>query len=594
MVRRAKRGKMASLNFLVPDLGGDIRGDCALMANVRKIGGLLLLLFLPIGLEGQDLFLPVVENESLPGELPFGGNQPVTEGDDLRVLVEAVSSLVVTTEESSSMSGAGVSLRRLTVENQESLQRALHSFLNRDLTEKSLLMLTEIIVSHYEENDLPVVDVWVPPQAEVATGTLVVRILEGKVGQVQLREPEHFNPALLAPALRMKRGEVLRTSDLTKTTAWLSRNPFRKADLFVAVGSEKGEADLVFAFEEQRSWQVFAAYENTGTRATGENRFLLGGVWGNAFQQDHVVAYQATLGTDLEQFQAHGLSWEVPLHRRHEFLRFTSSWARVASDSTTSLGRAEIEGSSFQLGLSYGKQWFLGDWQGELSGGLEIKRSDTFLTFSDFTEFTSDTPVEVAQLRLDALLRKSATGPKEWNSLVRVSLFASPGGLSGRNEDSDFAAYRAEAEASYFYLRGSGQWSRAWKDWLFLIRAEAQLASGALLPSEQLALGGLRTVRGYQEREFLADSGWWGSAEARTPAWSGKIFDQNLSAQGLLFLDHGFTWRENEDNEQLLSAGLGARVQWGKASLRADLGVPLIEVENGSEPRAHVGLTYRW
>ena len=578
----------------MPFFERDIAGHCAFIVSVKGLLVAGCLALLPVVVFGQEQFVPAVENESFQSALPFGGNQPVIEGDDNEVLVPAVSRLVVAATGSEPTTVSGVSFAGLTVANQEALRSSLEVFLERPLTEKSLLILTELIVSHYEKNDRPVVDVWVPAQEEVDPQTLLVQVVEGKVGQVQLRESQYFKASLLAPALRAESGRLLRSRDLTATTTWLSRNPFRKADLFVAAGAGKGEADLVFAFEEKRPWQVYIGYENTGTEATGENRFLLGGVWGNGLNRDHVIAYQATLGTDLAQFQAHGLSWEIPLHRRHEFIRLTSSWAEVSSESTTSLGATEIEGSSFQVSFHYGRQLILNDWQGEVSGGIEFKRSDTFLTFSDFAAFSSDSPVEVVQFRLNAFLRKPAQTASDWSTELRASLVASPGGLSGRNDDEDFAAYRAGAESSYFYLRGNGQWSRAWKDWTILIRAEAQLASGALLPSEQLGLGGLRTVRGYREREFLADSGWWGSLEARSPAWSGNFWQKELSAQGLLFSDHGLTWRENEDSEQLLSLGVGARIQWGNATLRADLGVPLIEGDAGNDPRAHLGLSYRW
>ncbi|MGJ8724452.1 MAG: ShlB/FhaC/HecB family hemolysin secretion/activation protein [Roseibacillus sp.] len=548
---------------------------------------------LPCALSAQDRFVPTVENESRSSALPFGGNQPAV-GDDQVVLVDPVMSLSVTTAESVTLTQEGVIFSGLTVARQEELRMRLQFFLNRPLTEQALLTLTELVVSHYEENDRPVVEVWVPPQDENDQQTLTVRVIEGKVGQVQLREPRYFDSGRLAPALWAKNGRLLRSSDLTATTSWLSRNPFRKAELFVAAGSGEGEADLVFALDEKRPWRGYVGYENTGTEVTGESRFLLGGIWGNAFGFDHIVAYQATLGSDLDQFQAHGLSWEAPIHHRHEFLRLTSSWAEVSSEAMTNLGSADIEGSSFQVALSYGRQVIRGDWQGEFSGGLEFKRSDTFLTFSDQVDLSSDSPVEVVQFRLNAQLQKAAKTESGWNTDLRVSLVASPGGFSGRNTDGEFASYRAGADASYLYLRGNGQWSRGWKDWTLLVRAEAQVASGALLPSEQLGMGGMRTVRGYREREFLADSGWWGSVEARSPAWRSQFWEKEFSVQGLFFVDHGFTWREGEDAEQLFSLGLGARAQWGGATLRADLGVPLTEGEQDSDPRAHVGLTYRW
>ncbi|WP_411846978.1 ShlB/FhaC/HecB family hemolysin secretion/activation protein [Roseibacillus persicicus] len=569
----------------------DIWRDCAFIIFVKFAPFLLLGLSGAAWTYGQEEFLPTIENSTPSGALPFGGNQPVA-GDDREVLVPAVSTLVLSTSDVTTRFDAGVvRLSGVTVANGAELAFELRSFLNRPLTEQSLLTLTEIIVSHYEENDQPVVEVWVPPQDERYPGQLVVRVVEGRVGQVQLRETVHFNNARLSSALQLQSGQLLRASDLTETTAWLSRNPFRKAELFAAAGSREGEADLVFAIEEQRPWRAYVAYENTGTKATGESRFLLGGVWGNAFEQDHILAYQATLGADPGQFQAHGLSWEIPIHHRHEFLRFSASWASVHADSSTDLGPADIEGTSWQTSLQYGRQILADGWQGEVFGGVDFKRSDTFLTFGDFVGLTSDAPVEVVQFKLGGLLRKSADRAAGWNHQYRAELVASPGGLSGRNHDDDFAAYRSDADPSYLYLRANGKWSRGWRDCTVLLRAEAQLASGALLPSEQLGLGGMRTIRGYRERDYLADSGWWGSVEVRGPAWSTDLLEKELSAQALGFLDHGFTWRDDEDSDQLLSFGVGLRAQWGAATVSADFGVPLTD---DADPRAHLGLTYLW
>lgn len=586
----AKRGKELGTRARLALFGRDIAAESAFISLVKPALFLCLPLLTSELACSQDEFLPKVENATLSEALPFGGNQPVS-GDDRVVLVPAAASLVISATDAPSGGPAGVSFSGLSVANQEDLRQLLRPFLNRPLTEQSLLTLTEIIVSHYEENDRPVVDVWVPPQRESQKDTLLVRIVEGKVGQVQLRESSYFNNERLSSALQLQSGQLLRASTLTETTAWLSRNPFRRAKLFAAAGAGEGEADLVFALDEKRPWRTYLGYENSGTQATGESRFLLGGVWGNAFEQDHILAYQATLGSDPAQFQAHGLSWEIPIHHRHEFLRLTASWAAVQTDSFTDIGPADIEGNSWQGSLSYGRQLLLGGWQGELASALEFKRSDTFLTFGDFVGLTSDSPVEVVQFKLGASLRKSAARSTDWSHQYGASLVASPGGLSGRNNEEDFAAYRADADSAYLYLRANGQWSRGWQSWTFLLRAEAQLASGALLPSEQLGLGGLRTVRGYHERAYLADSGWWGSIEVRGPAWSTDLLENELSAQALAFLDHGFSSRADEDVEQLLSIGLGARAQWGAATLSADLAIPLIDA---ADPRAHLALTYRW
>jgi hemolysin activation/secretion protein len=52
-----------------------------------------------------------------------------------------------------------------------------------------------------------------------------------------------------------------------------------------------------------------------------------------------------------------------------------------------------------------------------------------------------------------------------------------------------------------------------------LLRSDVQLATGELLPLEQMGLGGLDTVRGYRQDLLLTDNGVFASAELRYPIY---------------------------------------------------------------------------
>lgn len=591
---RVKRGKPTRTRWRgsKPHFRGDNEGEVSFTGGVLKtFVAVLFLPFLVGGVWGQEELMPLIPRGQENASLPFGGNHPVVGGDDFEILIPAVTTIQLVAGEVAAPrgGGAGVSLHGLTVSKREHLRRRLEAFIGSGLTERDLLLLTELVVSHYESHDRPVVEVWVPEQEGEG---LVVRVQEGRVGQVQLREGRYFQAPGLAQAVRLQSGDLLRESSLAEISTWLSRNPFRTAEVFAAAGVGPGEADLVFGLSEQRPWQVSVGYENTGIEATGQDRFLLGVVLGNAFAADHVMAYQATLGADFSQFQAHGLSWEVPIHRRHEFVRLSASWAEVGSDLATTVGPADVRGTSWQAHLSYGRPIRLASgWQGEFSGGIELKRSDTFLTFGDSSFSSTNSPVDVAQLRVDAILRRNDLKTGGWKKSFRATLIASPGGVTGRNRDEDFAAYRSDAESSYLALRARGEWSRQWEGWTLLFRAEGQLASGALLPSEQLGLGGARTVRGYQEREYLADRGWWVAAEARSPTGIFHWKEEEFRWQGVFFADHALAWQQGGGEQAMLGLGAGVRVEWERATLRGDLGLPLID---GGGLRLHVGLGYRW
>jgi len=180
---------------------------------------------------------------------------------------------------------------------------------------------------------------------------------------------------------------------------------------------------------------------------------------------------------------------------------------------------------------------------------MQFKRADNFVLFGD--DVIPKTTVDLFQFQATW----NGNGPL-WagNAKAYANLVFSPGHIGGNNGTDEFSAFRFDADPTYAYLRLGGSWERTIpKDWEVHLRATAQLASGALLPTEQLGLGGQRTVRGYEELIYLADNGYALSAEIHTPNLT--FGETTLSAHA--FLDHGLGWREHEDSQTLTSLGLG-------------------------------------
>jgi hemolysin activation/secretion protein len=92
-----------------------------------------------------------------------------------------------------------------------------------------------------------------------------------------------------------------------------------------------------------------------------------------------------------------------------------------------------------------------------------------------------------------------------------------------------------------------------------LFRADLQLARDPLLPLEQFAVGGSRTVRGYRQNQLLRDNGFATSIELRIPLLRGQLGRDLL--QLAPFADLGGAWNEAKTGgpKTLASVGLGLR-----------------------------------
>jgi hemolysin activation/secretion protein len=140
------------------------------------------------------------------------------------------------------------------------------------------------------------------------------------------------------------------------------------------------------------------------------------------------------------------------------------------------------------------------------------------------------------------------------------------------------------------------------EDWTLFLKFNAQFTGDALIPSEQKTIGGMETVRGYDERIFQGDNGINATLSLRTPMITDlvhKVFSRyHDRLQFLFFFDYG--WVEvvkpqigYEDSVYIYSIGPGLRYSIGTfLSARFDYGFPLREVKDddgsviaGDEPK---------
>jgi len=191
--------------------------------------------------------------------------------------------------------------------------------------------------------------------------------------------------------------------------------------------------------------------------------------------------------------------------------------------------------------------------------------------------------------------------------------------VTTENHDSYFQAVRAGARSEYSYgrldavratkLPVTSDWRLKLVDdcYSWVLRASGQIASGTLLPSEELGVGGNATIRGYEERAANGDHGWIISNELRTPVWGVGRFlhGQELPnrVQALAFLDYGAvrqrTATTDDPKADLLSIGGGLRLWVSRNfSFRVDYGHQLRRETQlqlySSHDRAHLGLELRY
>lgn len=499
---------------------------------------------------GQEEWKPDVPNQTgadgyqfKPKALP-----EKTAGDNSQILLPSLRGLIVQTPGENLVPQPG-QIQAGQLPAASDLTARLEPHLSEPLTQDGLAFLIELILSHYDAQGYPVVDVVVPEQ-DISAGILTLEVIKGRVGKVGLQKTKYFNAALLGRGIHLKSGQLIESKKLQRDLDWLGRNPFRQTSLFATPGDQPAVGDFLIGLKEERPWRVYTGYHNLGADVVGEDRFSAGVNWGNAFGQDHLFSYQFTTGSDLGDFRAHAFSWEIPLHQSHYFVRFSGARADVQSSESG----IDSEGGYREISVALGRP--LDRWHAlkqEVSLALEWKNIDNFASFGE----VSLPGAEVDLLQLHLAYRADG---EQWGGRLNLSgdVIFSP----GKNSTSDFQQFREGADSQYALLRASTRWQRnIWNDWTLKLSFLGQYSPDKLLPSEQLGLGGFETIRGYSEREFLADSGYAFSAEVGSPVISLK----SLNLQPVAFLDQGIGWRHGEGSNSLSGAGLGLRLEAGQS-----------------------------
>jgi hemolysin activation/secretion protein len=447
--------------------------------------------------------------------------------------------------------------------------------------------------------------VYVPP---LEPGNPVVRlaVLEGKVGQIAVLGQQHAS----ADRVRTSLPDLLpgATPNLRRIDAQVqlaNENPARHIGVVLKPGSQPGQTDVDVNVRDVRPQSLHATLDNTGSSATGRLRLALGWQHANLSDRDDTLNLQYQTSTSYpSRVRVASAGYRLPIYTLVTMLDLFVADSEVDGGVVgTAIGDVRFNGSGRVLGVRATRFLpRLGAADQRVAVGVDHRRfrsrCDLMLPQQGNSSCGSIAGnVLVTPLSLDYILR---SGPgQSWTVQIGAQTNVRMSKSDGSAEN--FAGARAGASPAYSLFRLATSGSLRLADSLSLQgRLAAQRTGSALIPGEQFGLGGAASVRGYAERELLADSGAVVALELHGPSWAvGGPAGAQL--QGMAFLDWGYG-RNNGDTAclgldqtcVLAAAGVGARVQWGTLQARVDVARALrdaSQTERG-DSRGHLSVSY--
>lgn len=483
---------------------------------------------------------------------------------------------------------------------QSKTKSLIRPYLDREISVKELQELAEKITLIYKEDGYMTTQVYVPEQDLGEDGQVKIVVATGKIGAVSVQGNKFTKPETLLRRLSSTPGSTFRYDTLRNDLQRLNRNPDRLVKAVLQPGAEPQTTDVMLdMLEDEFPLHVSSDWSNTGDRFTGYYRYSFGVRHSNLLGFDDALTGRFVMG-QYDQLYAAAGDYNIPWPHSDTRFGVQYSFSRVRLGDF--LEDLDIKGSAYQLTpYSQFRLFTLPHLRSNLEMGFDFKDIKVEL----LGEESGKDVLRVLRPRL------SFDQDDKWGR----TYFSNEFGMGiplifGASRKHDSSSTRTGGGGQFFKYVGSLVRVQRLPYSAYLIaRGSTQLSEDLLVSAEQLRLGGMDTVRGYDDGEYLADYGFELGGELRTPVYflPADLYVPQFICKDLTkwkdiiqtagFVDYARGYLHDPQvgefrKRNMTGVGLGLRAGVGGASFRIDWAWPI-----GDEPifggNSHVNFVLR-
>ena len=385
------------------------------------------------------------------------------------------------------------------------------------------------------------------PDQEVKDGTVRYQIIEGALTRIEILGNERLKSKYLSDRLLLGAGPPLNVNELQQRLQILQQDGLiERINAELSPGTQPGEAVLKANVQETLPYQVGLSLSNRRPPSVGpylgeifaSHRNLTG--WGDTID----ARYGLTHGVDDYQV---GYAIPVNAYDTTVSLRATETDSRVVESPFDQIN-IRSRAKTYQLGLSQ-PVWRTITESFSLGLKYEYRESQTSLLGVPFS-FTPGVPngkseVNVLRFSQDWLKRSPDQVIALRSSFSDGRTNADPQ-LAGTGPNKNFVSWLGQFQFAKLFDKGSQ----------LIVRTDLQYSPQSLMALEEIAIGGMSTVRGYRENQLLRDNALIASAEYRIPV--GMVTSDQNRLQFAVFADYA-----NSRNSDLTPASPHSIASYG-------------------------------
>lgn len=475
----------------------------------------------------------------------------------------------------------------------EEFRSVVEKYEGRDVTKVELDILTRAIQRAYLKRGV-IAACFIPPQ-DVKEGVVVLRVVEAKMGGLEIADHDFFDKERLKNYWTIRPGKVLRYDTMSHDLQIMNANPDREVKATLHAGKKPQTTDVLLDVKTHFPVHVTASFDNEGARETGRERKGIGLRHNNFLLVDDMLMAGHTYG---KHFSNSYFYHRVPITGFGTTVMYGYSYSR----STPKKDQEPLGMSSMSKNTSvfvyqdlYHKDDHIGDMHIGIDGKdrkLKTRTSTMYVDRFRMVRFgtklickawggvTHFTPELSQGVNAFGAKRKSPAIPDGTHPSSRIT----PRGWDDGVENTPTIFKMGVMHKRRFPLGLQG-----------VFNFKSQVASQKLPASEEFFVGGMDSVRGYPAGDFLADTAFQMNMELLFPAsfflpewvkvpYGARPLRDEIT--GLVFCDYAHAERQGVMDSQVAtgekrlvdfsSIGVGVRVRLlNQALLRLEWGYPI-------------------
>ena len=447
---------------------------------------------------------------------------------------------------------------------EEEIKAITGKYEGRELGLNDLYKAVAEINALYKEKSYITAKAILPPQ-KIENGVVKFQLVEGRFGDFITEGNKHTKSSYIRERISMSTGDLVKLDQLQKDIFYFNNTNDVVLRAELRPGKEVGTTDCVLLIKEPALWETTLFTDNAGSGDSGLYRIGMvisnNSLFGN--RESLVINPTWTRGT-----LAGSLSYSVPVDNRGTRLgmSYSKNQVDIISGPYESL---DIIGNSSDLGVSISHPFIIGV-KLKVDGYAELHWKDSSTDF--FGNTLLDSKVKTATIGSNI---RTIDTKGVWYSQYSLT------GISATKKDAynnmDFWRFNLSAIRQQALANNR---SLVW-------RLSGQLTDSSEMPSsEQISLGGMSSVKGYNESLLSGDQGYYAGVEYDFPLQSSE------KIKGLVFVDHGSTYNSYnngmQSNDFLTSTGIGVILNYSPDFFgKIVIGVPLNSSKEHDKMRIH-------